>query len=65
MGVVPGALCLPGQSRQAQEPREWAPAETEVEREELARQLLFCQDQLPPQQQAVFNLRYVQEMSGE
>ncbi len=51
--------------RAGQEPREWAPADTELERQELAQQLLCCQDQLPPQQQAVFNLRYVQEVSSE
>jgi len=51
--------------RPGQEPREWAPADTELERQELAQQLLRCQDELPPQHQAVFSLRYVEEMSGE
>ncbi|WP_426059040.1 sigma-70 family RNA polymerase sigma factor [Hymenobacter sp. B1770] len=51
--------------QKGQEPREWAAVDTELERRELAQQLLRCQDQLPPQQQAVFNLRYVQEVSSE
>lgn len=51
--------------RKSEEPREWSPADTQLEQQELAEQLQRCQEQLPPQQQAVFSLRFIDELSGE
>ncbi|SMB81121.1 RNA polymerase, sigma-24 subunit, ECF subfamily [Hymenobacter roseosalivarius DSM 11622] len=51
--------------RQGEEPREWAAADAQLEQRELVQQLLRCQDQLPTQHQAVFSLRFVEEVSGE
>lgn len=51
--------------RKGEEPREWAAADAQLEQRELAEQLLRCQDQLPAQHQAVFSLRFVEEVSGE
>lgn len=51
--------------RKGEEPREWAAADAQLEQRELAEQLLCCQDQLPAQHQAVFSLRFVEEVSSE
>ncbi|WP_226916024.1 sigma factor-like helix-turn-helix DNA-binding protein [Hymenobacter siberiensis] len=55
----------PEPARSGAKPREWAAADTQLEQRELAEQLLGCQGRLPAQHQAVFSLRFVEEMSGE
>ncbi|MBH8558071.1 sigma-70 family RNA polymerase sigma factor [Hymenobacter negativus] len=48
-----------------QTPASWLRADAALEQQELHDILQRCQDRLPPQQEAVFALRFVEELSAE
>jgi RNA polymerase sigma-70 factor (TIGR02943 family) len=48
-----------------QAPASWLRADAALEQQELHAVLQRCQQRLPPQQEAVFALRYVEELSAE
>ena len=48
-----------------QAPASWLRADAALEQQELHDILQRCQDRLPPQQEAVFALRFVEELSAE
>ncbi|WP_167856955.1 sigma-70 family RNA polymerase sigma factor [Hymenobacter aquaticus] len=54
-----------GHWRGEQHPISWDPADGPMELQELREVLRRCQQKLPPQQEAVFALRFVEELSAE